>query len=287
MNYVTLYQMRAELGLGADHTGDDALLLRHARAAQAWIERQCGGRHFDPQRETRRYSNGTPQILLDDDLQAVIALTNGDGSNVAADQYDFEPAHGSPKWALTLLETATVSWQPNAAGSYRRALSVDGIWGYHSRWADAWADTLDAVANNPLTVGATSLSVSDADGVAADSAEPRLQAGNLIRFGPDVDDEMALVVSVAYTGGGANTAVIARGQNGSTAAEQSQGTKIYVFRPDDNVRAALLRIVKFTYRGKDGKPTERISVLGNSQQVVPGGIPADVLDYLPIPLVVR
>lgn len=287
MNYVTLWQIRAELGIGANDTGDDALLVRHARAAQGWIERQCGGRHFDPRRETRHYSNGEQMILLDDDLLAAITLTNGDATTIASTEYDFEPAHGYPKWALTLLDTSEVSWLPNAAGSYRRAAALDGLWGYHTRYAEAWADTLDTVGNNPLTSGGTSLTVTDADGVAADSSEPRLQAGNLIRFGSSESGEMALVVSVTYSGGGANTAVIARGQNGSTAAQQAQGTKIYVWRPDESVRMALLRILKFTYRGKDGRPTERISVLGNTQQVVPGGIPADVLDYLPLPLQVR
>lgn len=283
MNYATLYQLRAELGLGADQTGDDALLGRHLTKGSRLLD-QLAGRRFDVLREARRFDGTYRMLLLDRDLLAVIALANGDGSAVDTNQYWLEPASAYPVWGLRLRDSASVSWLPDAAGDYERAVTLDGLWGYHTDYAAAWADTLDTVLDNPLTSGGTTLTVANADGVAIDSDEPRLQAGNLLRFGPDNDDEMALVVSANYT---ANTAVIARGQQGSTAAAQPAGTKIYVFRPWASAQRALLRLATWSYRLKDATFFERITILGSTQKVAPAGIPDDVLDLLPVRPVVR
>jgi hypothetical protein len=282
--YVTLYQLRAELGLGADQLGDDALLRRHLRAGGRWIDHQLGVRHCDPRRQSRRFDGNYHQVLLDDDLQAVVSVTNGDSTSVASSAYYLESPGRPPYWALTLKEFADVAWAPDASGSYRLCLAIDGQWYYHTDPANAWADTLDTVGDNPLLVAGTALHVTDADGAAADSSEPRFQVDNLVRFGSSDSAEFALVIAVDTV---TNIVTLQRGVGGTTAAAQSMGTHLYVFRPEETVQRALMRIATFTYRGKDGKPTERISVLGNTQQVVPGGIPADVLDLLPQPLVVR
>lgn len=280
--YVTLYQLRAELGLGADETGDDALLARHLRSGSRWID-SWTGRRFDVRRETRRADGGYVDLLLDDDLLAVIGLLNGDGSVVDPAGLLYRPANDTPRWALLAADRSP--WLASPAGIVLAAVAIDGLWGYHTHYADAWADTLDQVANAPLAAGGTSLTVANADGVAVDSDEPRLQAGNLIRFGALAASEMALVVSADYV---ANTAVIARGQNGSTASEQIAGTKIYVFRPWENAARALMRLATWSYRLKDVTFYERITMLGSTQKVAPGGIPDDVIEMLPGPrLVVR
>lgn len=309
MDYVTLYQLRAELGLGADQTGDDALLRRHLRAGTAWIEQQCRGRHFDPRRATRRYSARDRQLLLDDDLQEVLSLTNGDASAVTASQYRLLSANQRPYWGLRLRDSATIDWEPDAAGDYDEAVALEGVWFYHDNPEAAWADSLDTVLDDPLADDATEITVEDPLAAPADSAEPRFQVGNLIRLsGVDGDElpvfEYCLVRAVTPAVAAIEAdpeadppveavdavpgvLTVQRAVNGTAAREWTAETVIHVFRPWENAQRALMRIVTFSYRTKDGKPTERISVLGNSQQVVPGGIPADVLDLLPVPLVVR
>lgn len=283
MNYATLYQLRADLG--PKSTADDALLLRHLTQGTRVIDWLSGGRrHYDPRRKTRHFDAYLPwryssEILLDDDLLAVLTLTNGDATTIASTEYLLAPANRAPYFSVKLKSSSTVTWQADSGGEPEQAIGLEGIWGYHTRYEDAWADTLDSVVDNPLAINATTLTLADVDGVASDSDEPRLQAGNLIRFGAGDDKEMALVISTDTT---LNTAVIARGQNGSTAASQAAGTKLYVFRPWDNAHRALMRLATYTYRLKDVSFFEKITIIGSTQKVAPAGIPDDVLELLPV-----
>ncbi len=276
--YATLYQLRAELGLGASQTSDDALLGRHLSKGSRLID-ESTHRHFDPLREARAFDGiGVRELLFDDDLLAVVSVTNGDGAAVAATNYWLEPARGAPYYSIRPRKSSGVAWL-DPAGDYVRNVTLDGLWGYHDRYSAAWADTLETVLADPLAAGATAITFTDADGIAADSDEPRIQAGNLIRFGPDDDGEMALVASVNYS---TNAGVLVRGAQGTTAAAQAQGTKIFVFRPWANAHRALMRLATWTYRLKDVNFYERLTVLGSTQKVAPDGIPDDVLELLPV-----
>lgn len=279
MRYFTLAQLRFQLGIKDSDTGDDPLLRWLLGQSESWLNKQMGRRHCDPRRQARVYSGDYQKVLLDDDLQALISVTNGDGTTVAGSEYYLDPANEWPKFALALNDYSAVAWLPlTATGSYRNALTFDGVWFYHNAPSEAWADTLDTVQDDPLAADATVLSVANADGAAADSLLPRFQVDNLLRFGSAETGEYANVVAVDTVG---NTVTLQRAVAGTTAAAHLQDTPIYVFRPWGNIQAAMARVTTFSFRSKDGKPTERISVLGNTQQIMPGGIPEDVMEYLP------
>lgn len=306
MNYVTLTQVRSYLGLNATETSDDTRLTTFIREASGWIDRHCG-RRFDPRRETRLLDypfkphsgfgvydllsadgwvaqmNGVADLSagllrVDDDLLAVETLTNGDGAAIAASDYVLEPSNRTPSHAIRLLASSGLAWRVSTNGDREQCISVLGVWGYHDRYNTAWVDTLDTVRDNPLTIAATSLTVADADGVAADLDAPRFQAGQIIR----VESEYLTVIAVNTT---TNVLTVTRGANGTAAAQHAQGAAISVYRPMDNVQSAAMRLVVWKYRLKDESVFERFSVLGTTERVAPGAVPHDVYELLPAPKV--
>lgn len=289
--YVTLYELRSELGLGTDATGDDNLLRRLLARGTDWINGQCGSRHFDPLRKVRHEDAeyGWSPVLLRDDLLELVGLTNGDNSAIDITTLVYEPPDDFPKWSVSLPWNAPTAWLPNSVtGDYRQALALDGVWGWHHRYANAWPSSLDVVLDSPLLVGATDITVTSAVGPAEDSDDPRFQVGNLIRLGSGATFEYCLVRVIGGPAPqtGHYTLTVQRGANGTTAAQWPANTPIYVFRPA--VKGALIRLASWGYHLKDVDFFERVTVLGSTQKVAPGGIPDDVYAMLPpAPLVIR
>jgi hypothetical protein len=298
MHYATLHQVRQYLGLAADETGDDARLTELINGATASIDEYCG-RRFDPRRDTLLFdvpvqtqetigvygvflSQRLTVLNLKQDLANAIAITNGDGTTVDLATVLFEPGNSYPKTRIRMKNTGD-GWMPNSDGETRQVISVDGIWCFHRRYDDAWVDTLDTVQNDPLASGATSVTVADADGAAGDGASNRFQVGNLIRFGSTDDGEYAFVAGVNPTG---NTLTTTRGYNGTTAAQQAKGTKIYVFRPQANVMLAAIRLVVWRYRQKDSDVFDRQAIIGTGVKIVPSQTTPDVIAMLPPPKMV-
>lgn len=295
MPYVTLWQLRQSLGIGADDTHDDALLSGLLLKGTRWLDRNSHF-HFDPRLEVHYFDTparswtlsnwsgwnsktGKAQSLLfDDDLLTLVTFTNGDATLISSSNYVLEPYNTWPKYKMNLVETSGAYFAPSLVGNFQRALQALGVWGYHNHYDQAWANSLDTVLDNPLLVGATAMTVSDADGPAGDSDEPRFQVGNLIRFSATENSEYALVTGVDYS---TNIVTLLRGQNGTTAAAQAAGTALYVFRPIYEAQAGLVRLATWLYRLKDVTFFERVSILGTSSKVAPGAIPADVLELLP------
>jgi hypothetical protein len=290
MHYATLHQVRQYLGIAP--TTDDSRLIRFVNeAVRAIDERQK--RRYDARLETRyfdvpckdlggigNYNTGRYTTLdylrLDDDLLEVTELRNGDGTIIAAADYVLEPYNRSVKHKIQLLPSAGVGWATSVSGDLRKALAVTGYWGFHTRYADAFENSLDAVQNNPLTANATTVTVSDADGVAIDGSLQRFQAGQMWRIG----DELVYCAAVNNAG---NTCNIVRGYNGAAPAEHAQGTPIYIYRPMDNIVAAATRLVAWRYRQKDVDVFDKSTILGAGVKITPSSMPADVIELLGAP----
>jgi len=301
MSYCTLWELRDELGLGADETKDDRLLRRLLDRGSDWINGQQLRRHFDPRRETRHFdtlanldgfsfnawmsTSYARGILFDDDLSELITLTDGAGGVLTSDMYFLHPANTLPKYGASLRFSANTLWQPDEAGDYERAAEVDGVWCWHDRYDDAWADTLDTVGDDPLADDSTTITVAAIDGPTEDSDDPRFQVGNLIRLGSGDTFEYCLVRAATDAVAPAPPFItVKRGAQGTTAQAWPLDTPIFVFRPA--VRGALIRLATWGYRLKDVSFYERVTLLGSTQKVAPGGIPDDVYELLPPPPVV-
>lgn len=128
MAYATLNDLKRELGIPADNTGDDALLAALLTQAESFIDAQFSAR-FEATVATRVY--GPERIigsvlLLDAPLLSLTALVNGDGETIPVSDYELLPRNATPKREIRLRTGAAVGWAVDA----ERVVSVTGAWGY-------------------------------------------------------------------------------------------------------------------------------------------------------------
>jgi hypothetical protein len=235
----TLHHLRARLNLGATETADDARLLNALEAAAASIERATG-RRFSPHRGVRLHDYTSPvELLLEDDLLDLLAITNGDGAAIPLGDVIRLP-DSVPHSVLRLTGSSAFFYMRSPL----EAISVTGIWGWHERWSTAWRSTSDSVQNNPLTASSITLTVADADGADAIGEMPRFQVGHLLK----IDDEYLRVIAVNTT---SNILTVLRGVNGTSAAAHNQNTPISTYQPPADVEALALRWAAWLYREPD------------------------------------
>ena len=262
--YATLADLRRYLALSAAQTADDDLLLELLRAASRLIE-GFTGRRFYPRRQTRTYTvQRAGVLLLDDDLLTLQAVTNGDGQAIP-----LAAVHTLPSgWVASRLELDRGQAAFTHSGDPVDALAVQGLWGFHPAWEDAWEDSGDSVQDAPLSAAATTLTVTDADAPDARGYGQRFAVGQLLRIG----DEYLHVLAVDTS---ANTLTVARGVNGTDAVEHAQGTPIEVYAVPDDVRSACLRLASWLYRQPDAGFVQVGGGL-SGRLVVPPALPDDV-----------
>jgi hypothetical protein len=267
--YATLADLRRYLGLTSAQTGDDDLLLTLLVAASRLIE-GWAARQFYPAWETRAYTVGDPALLLlRGDLLELHSLTNGDGSTIPAAACHLEPAGEAVKSSI-LLDRAQALFRHD--GDPVDAISVEGTWGCHPGWPDAWSESGDSVQDDPLTAGATALSVTDADAPGLTGYGARFAVGQLIR----IEDEYLHVLAVDAA---TNILTVARGANGTTAISHDQDTGIDIYRPPEDVRQACLRVASWLYKQKDAGFVQAAGNL-RGQVLVPPALPEDVQQIL-------
>lgn len=245
-------------------------------------------RSFFPFRTTDSYDdpdqlNVLPNTLqLNRDLLSLITLTtNNGGTIITSDNILLRSGFDLNRTPKDLVELKTDSTQTTFqfSGTQQEANTVDGIYGYHERYSDAWQqlDTIqDAVGLNATV---TTVTVTDADAFDEVGLKPRFQEQQLIRFGTEDTDEMAYIIGVNYT---SNKLEVIRGVNGNTAAIQANGTVIQVFRPQEEIKHALLVLATHAYRRKDsvGNESERDLFTASGVLVIPQKIPQEVADMV-------
>lgn len=235
----TLHQLRQRLGLAAGDTADDARLLEALQMATAQIER-AAERRFCPRRAAVKHSViHNRELLLDDDLLELVALTNGDGSAIPTANALLLPPDG-PASVLRLVGGSAFAWTETPVN----AITVTAIWGWHDRWGEAWRGSADTVRDNPLAPGATSLTVADAGGADSAGESPRFQVGHLLK----IEDEYLRVLAVNTV---TNVLTVQRGANGTTAASHALNTPISVYQPPADVAALALRRAAWLYKEPD------------------------------------
>jgi hypothetical protein len=245
----TLYALRARLGLADSETSDDARLLAALQAAAAQIER-AAGRRFCPRQASLQHTIHYPtELILDDDLLELTSLTNGDGNSIDPNNVILLP-DDAPAGGLLLIGGSSFTW----AQTPIQAVTVTGIWGWHDRWASAWRASSDTVQNNPLSSGATTITVADADGADTASESPRFQVGHLLK----IENEYVRVLAVNTL---TNVLTVLRGVNGTTAAAHAQNTPMFTYQPPADMAAIALQWATWLYREPDSAahaPTREI-----------------------------
>lgn len=123
-----------------DKSTGDPFLQNLISEASADIEAETGLR-FYPKTETRKFHaiddvDGL-ELLLDMPLLTVTAITNGDGTSIDVDDdILLEPANTTPKVAIALKSTTSLSW--TYSSEPRQAISVTGSWGMEAATPPAY-----------------------------------------------------------------------------------------------------------------------------------------------------
>lgn len=286
MDYATLTQVRAYLKLTATETVDDTLLQTCITWANQTLDTLRRG---DVRLETRYYDYplaavqlfgyydaetwvaqmnaagllGAGRLQLDDDLLALSSIMNGDGTALPTTEILLEPANIYPKAVLKIKTGSAYRWLPDDENR-EQCISVTGLWGYRPQYASAWVST-DTVQNNPLTAAGTSITVVSA---------ARFQAGQLLKIG----DEFVAVTAINTT---SNYLTVTRAANGTTAAEHTQSTAIYIYVPWGNYQLAGVRLAVWRYRQKDVNVFEETTSFETGTTIIPATIPADIRALLP------
>lgn len=240
-------------------TSDDTVIGQMLGGVSRYIERQCG-RIFVPFVETRYYDvpsldvvEDLRELKLDGDLLEVISLTNGDGSALSATDYTLQPINKSPYRSIHLKGGA--AWIPDSDGESKSVIEVVGIWGFHSRYADAWLE------------GSTLAEALDASETGFDmTSGAAFKTGQIIR----IDNELSHVESVAT-----NTVNGTRGANGSTAAVHNSGTSVQIWHVQDDIRETCLQITQNVYALRSGQSSAgRITVNAAGIVIRPEEVPS-------------
>ena len=216
-------------------------------------------------------------LKLDDDLLEVVTLTtsNGDTTIAAADQLlRTGNARNQTPYDRIVLKSDGTTTLFTFSGTPQDANSITAFWGYHNDWANAWA-SVDTVQDAPLTASATVVTVADADGEDENGLTPRFRPQQLIRFGTGTSAEYSFNNAVNPD---ADTLTVQRGVNGTTAAQQANGTAIFVFRPQPDIVLAMLVLATYSYRRKGtiGSIEDRGMASSTGVLLLPPKLPEDV-----------
>lgn len=209
--------------------------MRLAGEVSRFVDNHCH-RAFFPTLATRYFHGRATRTLRVGDLLSItsVSISEDDGltyTALAADDY-FATVEGDPNSAksYTHLEIA-VNGDYGYWPAGQKSVKVVGVWAYTDDRATCWEDSLDTVENNPLTSGGTSVTVNDDDGADLWGFTPRFQAGQLARCESEYWEHTATAT---------NALTVARGRNGTTAAQHAQNAMIELWRPPEPVKQAVI-----------------------------------------------
>ena len=186
--YATVEQVKEYL-LGQEDlpelVKDDQRIARICYQVSRSLERECKQRRFYPLRAARHFDHPAQsnQIWLGDDLLEVITLTTNNGNTTisASEFYGMQGQSYQAPYSRICLKEGGSPANFTYTGTPQQANSIDGLWGYHDDWAEAW-QPVDMVQDDPLEVGATVVNVADVDGLDEMGFEPRFLVQQLIRL---------------------------------------------------------------------------------------------------------
>ena len=231
---VTLYQLRAHLGLRPEETADDHRLLWALGAATRHCERYTG-RKLLPHHATHYHDfdrRHPKELLLEDDLLELSGVTNGDGRSIPLAQLRRIPNARQPASALRLNNGTQFVYRDTPLA----AVAVAGIWGWHDDWSRAWRDTGATVQEDPLTAAAVTLGAPAEEEVAGGT--PRFQVGQLLR----IEEEFLQLRRIETVQDGSLLLTVSRGVQDSSPRAHAAGTAIHRYHPPDDLAQAVLQL---------------------------------------------
>jgi len=230
----TLDDMRRLLNLSATDTAEDDDLLQRLGAASQLIE-SLTQRRYCPRLKARDISldhAGQRELILPDDLLELRSLSVEGVVQDLANYRLLPDDRDAPASVLQVVESATVGFGDDHASS----VSIEGIWGWHDRWTEAWRASGESLRGPTLDAAADAVAVSDAAGSSQDG-RPRFQVGQLLR----IDDEYLRVTAIDSEN---NRLSVLRGVQGTAAAAHRPGASIDAYTPALAIRDLTLRFAE-------------------------------------------
>jgi hypothetical protein len=133
---------------------------------------------------------------------------------------------------VDLYPGAGVAWELSTTKINHGAISINGVWGFHQSYTNAWA------AGSTLSSAITTTTATSA----AVTSGTLFTAGQVVR----IENELLLVTAVS-----SNTLTVIRGWNGSTAATHSNGTALTIWKPQADIARACLQQASRLYRRQE------------------------------------
>lgn len=280
MFYATLDQAKREIQPNATREAEDHYIAKALSFASHRINEMVGFA-FEPMHRIRMYDalgehidDVYRRLQLDLPLLAVTAITAADGTTLSPDDYVLEsvtPAKGlTPYRWIRYAYGEPGAWSRYSAG-WIDAIVIDGIWGHHRQYAEAWLPSGDSVQDvGGLTADASAVTVADADAPNYDGL-PRFSRGQLVT----IDDEWLRVLAVDTDN---DLLTVQRGVNGSTAAAHNNGAPIAIWQPNEPIVRATVRWAAFMYQRRG--TFEQLSVDGLATIQFPTDVPDEIANIL-------
>lgn len=265
--YATLAEYKAYVTArgqtASTDASDDGVIESLLENASRFLDDETG-RQYYPVVQVRYFDvpDGR-ELMVDDDLLEIITLTNGDSTTMPSTEYYMVPRNYTPAYGVKITDVSTYTWISNSAGSMENAISIEAIWAYRYRYAsEGW---------KAVTVTTEALDTSEVEFDVSSST--LFSAGQIIRYG----NELGIVASTAAN----KVTVLARGDNGSTAAAHDSGITIYIWQPEAGAKEAALEIANQAYLRRFGKSVSNAETITAAGVVLsPRDIPTKAMNFI-------
>lgn len=262
--YTTLQAVKYLLKISVADSADDGILEELIGESSRFVDTYTG-RRFYPSVETHSFDCPSRGLWFDDDLLAVITLTNGDATVIASSDYILFPANVSPKYMLALTQMTSTTWELDSSGNSEQVIDVLGWWGFHSQFATrAWVS--GSLVNEALNLNATDTTFTVDD-------TQKFRVGQVIK----IDNE---AMTISYLSG-LDITVSQRGDNGSTAAIHLDNAPVYIWQVEPEIELATRLIATTLYHNRFGQQTSAVATVTPAGVILaPEDIPAGALKVL-------
>lgn len=178
-------------------------------------------------------------------------VTQGSTALVEGTNVELYPTGSYPPFHSLHLLGCCGSWYDHCgACNTPLEVTIPGVWGWHRDWANAFFEA--TTLNGALTAAQTTITFTDLDAPDADGTVPAISIGSLLQIDDGTTELMEVVNAWDTT---ANTALVRRGVNGTTAvAHTDAAAGVLVYQVDPVVQQAVARQAAMGYARK-GKYT--------------------------------
>jgi hypothetical protein len=261
--YTTLAEYKTWPDIESPDAEDDAVIEKIIKASCRYIDNEVR-RTFYPRIEARLYNVPSYRsLLLDDDLLAVIGITNGDGNTLLPAEYLLDPANAYPKYAIRIKQSSSYFWATDSSANSEQVISVNGWWGYHEQYSTrAWVlvGTIAAAMADTTTLTATL--------TAGHSAE----TGQIWKIDSEILNGQVSANAITFQ---------KRGDNGSTAATHLILAPIYAWAVQDDIKEAVIMLTSSLEKRRAGESISSETIATAAGVLItPRDVPGFVTDVI-------